>query len=291
MGVADITLAFTALVVLAVWGAILILVLALAILDRRWFKEHYRTAVAVGVCFFVLLGPSLVFRLVYFDLQAFTEQLKRGGAPRELAALSLRIGPALGIGLYVLRIGWYIIIYYVAASEWRRVDPGASPLLQGAERARTAPLVGGLALGVVAGVASTVALKALDADISAPFKKMMVIFPGAESASFATRVPIVLVTLVTFAVIEELLFRGVMFGFLLRVCGRGRLPVLFSAIAVSFVWAILHMQNTNAPLVQCTQIFVVGLVLCWLARKGNVESAIAAHVGLNLTVGLTALAM
>ena len=52
----------------------------------------------------------------------------------------------------------------------------------------------------------------------------------------------------------------------------------------------LMLQQRNGLLgVQCTQILIVGLVLRWLARKGNVESAIAGHVGLNLAVGIAAL--
>lgn len=291
MGAADITQAFMSLVVLAVWGAIFIFVLALAILDRRWFKEHYRTGLAVAVCLFVLLTPALVFSLAYFDREAFVDRMAQPGMPREQALVLLSIGLALGAVLHVLRIGWYMIIYYVAASEWGRLEPDAFPLLRRTGRARAAPLVGALALGVAGGLASAVVLKALNVDISEPLKNITVMFPGAQSASLAVRVPVVLVTVVTIAVTEELLFRGVMFGFLLRVCGRGRLSMVFSSIVVSFIWAILHMQNTDAPLVKCTQVFIIGLVLCWLARKGNIESAMAAHVGLNLAAAVAALAM
>jgi len=54
-------------------------------------------------------------------------------------------------------------------------------------------------------------------------------------------------------------------------------------VIITLTWALPHFPNTDAPLVKVTQVFLFGLILAEIARRDSVRSAIAAHVGLNLT--------
>ncbi len=104
--------------------------------------------------------------------------------------------------------------------------------------------------------------------------------------------PIAALAITAVALGEELTYRGVLFGWLQRLFGReGRAGVAMAAVLTSLVWAAAHIPNTDAPLVKCAQIFVLGLFFCWFARKWCLEAAIAAHAALNLSALFVGLAM
>jgi membrane protease YdiL (CAAX protease family) len=196
----------------------------------------------------------------------------------------------IGFFVLVLRVGWHMLEYYVAAAEWRRFKPDPFPILQGRENRRMRTVLAAATLGVAAGALSLVALQALGVQVSDAVKDIQRLFPRAANAPLAVRLPVFLCAFSALAVVEELAFRGVLLGWLLRV-GRPRGGYAVCAIVlVSLLWALLHIPNTNAPLLKCGQIFVFGLLLGELARRWSVEAAIAAHVALNLSVvilGLT----
>ena len=144
MDLSDIVQLLTPVAFLVVWLAIILFTLGLAMFDLRRLKEHYKTGLTVAVYLFMLLVPSLVFRLVYFDADAVAEQMKQRGASPQLMALELRAGPAFAALRHVLRLGWYVVVYCAAASEWKRVHPQDPPLLRSAERAPAAPMLGAL---------------------------------------------------------------------------------------------------------------------------------------------------
>ena len=77
-----------------------------------------------------------------------------------------------------------------------------------------------------------------------------------------------LLVLVT-PLVEEMLFRGVLFGKLQKY-----LPVGVSAVLVSAVFAALHGQWNVA-----LDVFVLSLVLCWLRlRTHNIWAGVVVHV-------------
>jgi membrane protease YdiL (CAAX protease family) len=94
---------------------------------------------------------------------------------------------------------------------------------------------------------------------------------------------VTLPTVIGPAILEELQYRGILQGFLLRLCKDNRVAVTAATICVSLLWALLHLPNTNAPLLKCIQVFIIGLVLSEFARRKGIGTSIAAHVSLNIS--------
>jgi membrane protease YdiL (CAAX protease family) len=53
-------------------------------------------------------------------------------------------------------------------------------------------------------------------------------------------------------------------------------------VTSSLVWSLGHAGNADPIWLKLAQIFLLGLLFGWLAHRHNVESAIMAHVGLNV---------
>jgi membrane protease YdiL (CAAX protease family) len=273
---------------LGIWTGLFALVVTLSILHRGVFRRHFKAGLVLGVMCLALMLPNVTFAMFFLEPAELI-----GEGPGEPASrfrqLWLRIGMILGGLLVLLRVGWYMLEYYAAAAEWRHFKPDPFPILQGREDRRFGTLFAALGFGLMAGILSIVAIKALGVDVGEGIKHLQQLFPRAMGAPLAVRLPVFVLAACALAVAEELAFRGVLLGWLLRIGRpRGAYAVLMIAL-VSLLWALLHIPNTNAPVLKCGQIFVIGLFLGEFARRWSVEAAMAGHLALNATVVALAL--
>ncbi|MFO7958182.1 MAG: CPBP family intramembrane glutamic endopeptidase [Candidatus Brocadiia bacterium] len=281
MNQADVANLVGALLQFMVGMGMLALVVTLAVLDRRGFRRHWKAGLAIGLIYFALMLPNLVFALTFVDPSQIMPQGPGDPTGSRFMEIGFRIGMALGGLVLIVRIGWYMLEYYVAAAEWRHFKPDPFPILQGRENRRVGTLFGAAIFGLVTGGLSTAALEALGVDVSDSIRMAQRLFPLADQVSPTIRIPILLLAMSGMAIAEELAFRGVLLGWLLRVGHRRGAYAVFAMVVVSLIWALLHIPNTNAPLLKCGQIFLIGLCLCEFARRWSVEAAIAGHVALN----------
>ena len=170
-----------------------------------------------------------------------------------------------------------------APSEFQAPDAPVSRRSRGAATVRRGVVAAAL-FGVVAGVASAVAFEALGVKESESLKKVLEkFFPHLDSASLYVSTPVVLLFTMAAAVTEELSYRGVVMGFIQRLSPRSWTAAITAAVVSAFLWAVLHLNITDAPAVKFIQIFALGLVFAWFARRFCIGAAIAAHLGLNVT--------
>jgi len=269
------------LLIMAILGGIFAFVVVRAIMLRFAFSKYAWQGLFVsGLCLLLAL-PSEILKLCHLDARGI---LPPGNA--ELSAILqgpvFTVGVILGVGfLFLLQCAWNLVAYVVAAAEWDRAGRQAFPLLARA-RPDARPYVLMACFGVFVGLASCVTFHAYGVDVGESVKQMQRLFPGMDNVAYAIQIPVWMLAFIAPAVLEEVVYRGVLLGFLLRVLRRPLVPVVLTA----FLWALLHLGNTDAPGLKCLQIFVTGLVLGAAARRYSVEAAIAGHVGLNLTAVL-----
>lgn len=134
-------------------------------------------------------------------------------------------------------------------------------------------------------------LRALEVDVAEPIQRLHDFLPDAASAHLGIRLPIALLAVTSVAVVEELVFRGALLGALLRCCRSRRVLTAGAVVVVALLWALMHALNTDAPLIKCSQIFVVGVLLCEIARRSCLEAAMAAHISLNVAAVLLGFAL
>ncbi len=275
---------------LAIQGSIFVLFVVLAILNRQAFKRHWKTGLALGIACFVMMVPGAAFSLAHFDASSVVSHMKLPFPPDAVMKVFACAVVLLAGAILLLRIGWDMIVYYVAAAEWDRVRPGAFPLLGKTGKPPWRPILLAVAFGIGAGALSVHVFLWLGVEEGEAIRKMFELFPGAGEASIWIRAPVMLLTLSVPAVVEELVFRGGALGFLLRVSGKHRVAIAASVVGTSLLWALLHIPNTDAPLVKCAQMLIIGVVLAEFARRSCIEAAMAGHLGLNVSVTVIALA-
>jgi membrane protease YdiL (CAAX protease family) len=96
---------------------------------------------------------------------------------------------------------------------------------------------------------------------------------------------------VAIAISEEILFRGVVQGWITRLLGGDRAAAALAIVAATAVWTLGHAGSAEPLWLKLSQIFILGLVFGWLAYRYSVEAAIVAHVGLNVSALLAAYAL
>ena len=267
------------------------LTVVLVIANRRTFRAYWKTGLLLGLVAFVLLLPSVVMSIAHFDTDAFLEGT-RPSAPRGFMEAAVLVGLVVGGAIAVLRIGWHMLVYTAAAAEWGRLGPGSFPVLQRSGSTPWKPIIGAAAFGLAAGTLSVFVFEALGVEESEVLRRALSkMFPGLESADVAVMFPVVLLWAVAAALTEELTYRGVVSGFLLRLRPGDRAMEAVASVVSSLLWALLHLQNTDSPFLKCVQIFVLGLVFFELAKRWCIEAAIAAHVGLNVAAVVVGLAL
>jgi membrane protease YdiL (CAAX protease family) len=108
------------------------------------------------------------------------------------------------------------------------------------------------------------------------------LFNGASSA-----VAMVVFAVIVTPLVEELLFRGVLFPVVAR-----SLNTFWAVILVSVLFGLAHMATYGPDAYSIMQSLVAGLYLTWLrARTGALAPSIAAHAALNLYATVEAIAV
>ena len=270
------------LLVAAVQLATFVLIVVLAIVNRRTFKAYWKTGLLLGFVAFGMLLPSVILSIAYFDTDAVLDEAG-SSAPREFMKAAALVGLVIGAGIAVLKIGWHMLVYCAAAGEWGRLGSVSFPLLERSGKVPWKPITGAAIFGLAAGVVSMFVFRALGVEESEFFRKALAkMFPGLESVNAAVRFGMVLLWAMAAALTEELTYRGVLSGFLLRLRPGSRAMEAVASLVPSLLWAALHVQNTDSPFIKCVQIFILGLVFFEFAKRWCIEAAIAAHVGLNV---------
>ncbi len=272
------------LLALCVWIGMFVFTLVLGFIHIGQLKKHWKTGLVLGLVCVGLMVPLLIFRLAHFDVEAAVGQMSNGDMPN--ARLILYIGMGAGIIINALRIPWYGFVYHTAVSEWNLINQHAFPVLDKKRAGIGDAFLPLLIVGIVLGVVSVWVFWLLQIEMSGPLKRMLRSFPGTLEAPVAVRMALTVPAAIMPAVVEELAFRGVLMGFMKRVFGESRATLVVAIIITAALWGILHLPNTSSPSVKFAQIFLVGLLLGWIARNGKVEKAIIVHAGLNVVAAV-----
>lgn len=262
----------TWLLLAGIQALILAAIVVLAVFNRRHFKKYWKPGLVVGIAIFLMSVPGIVFTFAHFD----------GSLVKDEVRWLTLIGMVIGCFMQALLVGWNMVLYVVAVSEWNKA--GGGPLGGGSRRPFAwRNTAGAFAFGVFAASATVVVFAFLEIQEGDFVVTLRRLFPGVESAAPLVVIPVTILSLAAGAMSEELLYRGGMLAFAVRQT-RTR-PVLrwLCVIAITLAWAIAHVWNTDNPAAKMTQIFVIGVALAEIARRDCLRSAIAAHIGLNVT--------
>lgn len=244
--------------------ALFILVVVLAALSGQGFVRYWKRGLLLGVVVVAMVLPSSIYSVLHVEVDD----------------LAFYMGMLIGVGLTVLKAGWWMVVFIAAACQYERLKRNTMPLLTGDGRLSWGWVAGGLIFGMLAGAVSSIVFILMGVEVSDLLKSLDGVLLLSENDGDLFFILASLGFVTGMAVVEELVFRGVLQGALLRVA-KGKLAVVVTMILVSGLWASLHLLNTNAPMLKMGQIFLIGLVLCEITRRGSLEAAIAGHVGLN----------
>jgi membrane protease YdiL (CAAX protease family) len=274
------------LVTFGIGGLIFLLVVILAVVNLKSFRKHYKTGLIIGIALFIMMLPAAILTLAHLDLSPiFSKYAHRDGNAPPLKVY-FYIGLAFGALILILKIGWQMVVYYVAASEWSKLRPDPFPLLMRTGKISGRTVIASVVFGIVVGAVSFVVFQALGVLTGKETKGVELLFPNIKEISLFIQLPLALLAMSVPAITEELAFRGVLLAFLLRLSKNSRAAVVTSILMVSMLWAFLHLFNTGFPLIKCIQIFIVGIALCEIARRSCLENAIIAHLSFNITATL-----
>lgn len=255
--------------------------LLLAIFRFDAIRRHWRDGAKMGVVVFLLLLPGVILSMVFFDPSAMLSEPGQG-IPKFLEGI-MQGALVLGLGVAVVKIAWHGVLYCLAVTQWRTYR-GEPPALPGERRSIAwQPLLACLAFGMGMGIITVFVFSALGIREGDLVTLLQSVFPGQEDTPLALRLPIWLLSVSGAAVAEELTYRGGLLAYALRKCGKNRVLAGIVILLVSLLWAFLHAANTNFPVVKILQIFIFSLFLCGFAMRWGIGTAIAAHVGLNLS--------
>lgn len=267
---------------------LILLTVALVIGGRRGL--YWRSGVVLGLMIFVLGLPAQVFIVAHLNAQALINQLHLPPGHERAAAAAIYLLLIISLTVSVILIPWHMLVYEAAAKQWERFGPEPFAILQRSGRAPWSAIGRAAAFGLAAGALSAVIFKLLGVGVSDVLNQYGTLSASAEKATLWVRLPIAALAVTAAALAEELTYRGMLYGWLLRLL-KGRRGVALAAVLTSAVWAAAHAPNTDSPLIKCAQVFVLGLFFCEFARRWCLEAAMAAHVGLNLAALLVGAAI
>ena len=259
--------------------------ITLLVIHRRRIREFFKPGLILGAVCFVFSLPMTLFLLAGMDFSA----LLPASLGPEFAQMMTTIMLVAGVFSGLLGVGVVMCHYVIAAAEWDTMRPRPFPVFmrtgrQAWGRIGIAALVGAGAAGLsmAAGKLLNVGLGDLlqiQSDLLKEFNKL------PEVLQFV----LMLLFVVSAAVSEEILYRGALLGFLCRVSRDRTTWVLASIFTVSLLWAFMHVLNTDNPTFKLAQVFILGVVFAEFARRWSLESAMAAHISLNVTALLLGL--
>jgi membrane protease YdiL (CAAX protease family) len=275
---------FLSLVYLGIEFACFVFIAVLTALTWRQIRFTWKAGLAIAVMLFVLGLPSVLLALAYLDLSGTGREI-----PAHLRGFVQVAAGVAALGITVVQIPLRAAYLHVAAAEWGRVRPSAAPTeprpylaaLAGPARTRRLGIAVGAGVGLVSVVLTFALFWAAGVREGQSMKELQRLFPQIQEASAVVALPAMLGFVIAAAVTEELIFRGAMLGFLLRVTRNQAALAWVFITAVSALWALLHIPNTDHPTLKVMQIFLLGLALGGMTRRWGLPSAVAAHVTLN----------
>ncbi len=98
--------------------------------------------------------------------------------------------------------------------------------------------------------------------------------------------PFLLLALACVSIVEELTFRLAIQNQLARMFKWENGKYWLAIVVTTLLWTFVHAGAINPDWVKFVQIFPLGLALGWMARKHGIESCLAAHALLNVTLVL-----
>jgi membrane protease YdiL (CAAX protease family) len=274
------------LMLLGVQGCIFIGFIMVACFSIREFRVTWRGGLLFGGLAALVALPSSIIALIYLDLgRLFEAQTPPGQAPAmpaEMYPIIKVLGGVFGLVIVAMGVGLRGVYYHVAANEWARIRGNRKEGLLGPRQSRVLGLLVGMAVGLLCLKATVVAFEYWQVGDSEEVDRYERLFPGLAESSRWIQGAAFLSLASAAALIEEMVFRGGILGFFLRITGNKTVWAWCIIAGVAFLWAILHIPNTNKPAAKVLQIFLMGLACGGLMRRWGLGSAVAAHLALNV---------
>ena len=195
--------------------------------------------------------------------------IEGGGATMQAWLLCAAIAvPWLGMA------GWPLLV-----TRWRGLGPVSDLRLRGTPRDIGVGVLTGVGAVAVAIPVAALTQWLLGHDITSSAGDL---FDEVSDANAAPLVLFALLAGIGAPVVEEICFRGLLYGALDK---RGMAPGV-SVLVVGATFALFHFEPTRIPI-----LLVIGLALTWArARTGTTAASIAAHMTVNLLPMLALLA-
>jgi membrane protease YdiL (CAAX protease family) len=278
LGIDQLLMQIAAVLVLC---AVFVLSIVVICLNLKAIGRWWRLGLSVAGVLLLIMGPATAVTLAYMDMDML---LGPDFGPDKIDPFLFNVGMVLGASLIVLvKSGWYVLVFAGGVGEWDRAKLPGFPLLTRGDTRAWSGIGFGAVFGVIAGLVSVAVFVWLNVGAGPMLTGYEQMFAAFHELSLPIRLFFMALMVAGPAIAEELVFRGLLLGFLLRVSKGNSVLVAVSIVGVSLAWSLLHLQNTDWPVLKCAQIFLIGLVLGELARRRGVESAIAGHLALNLT--------
>ena len=206
-------------------------------------------SIMVALFLLALLGVSAAASMFPESLRALIAQNDPWGLLLQLLMTNIML--AIGVGAVALRRGWRVF----------RLAPISS-----------AAVIGFALLGAAAGLGLAAMLQFATDQTGIPLHGAHEQLMAVEALPWPGLALFALVAGGTTPLLEEFIFRGLLFGWL-----RSRLGLLSGALLSSAVFGALHW-----PSGQALWAGLVGLMLAFIvARKGSLWASVAAHAGVN----------
>lgn len=254
-------------------GWITVLVVAIV----RWGDTRPRlgTGIKLASVFLALSLPGAIAVLLFLDLSQVL--------PPRLPRVVYRLGSLAGaLNLLLLLLSAAHLVLEVAVADM--AVPGRRPFPFASKGGRRfAGWTLGALVGIVGAVVSAVILYRLHVRQGEAIDIMFRMLPKLREYSSLRISLLFLPTALAAAVAEEVLYRGVLQAWLIRWLGATRSGVAVGIAVTSFLWALPHIPNTDSVVAKLTQVFILGLLFGWLARRYSVEASMVAHLCLNLS--------
>jgi membrane protease YdiL (CAAX protease family) len=264
------------------YGIVCFLVRIAVLIAAIVLWKKIRPSLAVGLLLFgvllLLRLPSIVASLVYID----PGTLLPDGASQAMQ-LGAKVGFYFGmvVGLGGALLGVLHGCLQVGMAELAAAPGSAFPVLL-RRKGRFKGWHVAAMIGLLSGAVSVGLFALLDVELGDAVRQFQKLMPGLYEQPVWLLYSISLPAALAMAVAEEVLFRGVIQAWIIRLLGGGRWAAIVGIVSASLLWTIGHAANAEPLWIKLTQIFCLGLLFGWLARRWSVEAAIVAHLGLNL---------
>ncbi|MBN1524762.1 MAG: CPBP family intramembrane metalloprotease [Spirochaetales bacterium] len=267
-----------------------VLFITLAVIHRKKIRETAPVAILVGIVTMFLGLPLQILVYKNIDVQSLVQ-------PHMPETMDWHVlGPVVhvfvviaGMAAILFSAVYCMFCYIIAYGEWGKIVPRPFPVLTmrfGMSlklKKRFAEIGIASGTGVVLAAASYFAFLFLNVGASREMDDLFRQFPDLFMEPGWIQAIVLSFFFVSAAITEEIMFRGALLGFFLRITKNRFAYYIVFAIVVSAIWAFFHFYNTNAPLIKLGQVFLIGLLLSEAARRWSLESAIAFHVSLNIS--------